>query len=192
MVFIVIDGLDGSGKSTQAKKLVARLRGDGCSVHIRFHPSDDCWAGVRARRYLLSEGRGAHLASAIFYILDVIRSVILSPWWGSDYVVFVRYLIGTAYLPTPLDNFAYAFFASFLPRPRHKLFLDVRPEEAYRRILESRGQMEMFESPDQLRKVGDKARRLAMLHGWTIVDGNLDEGSVGSKIVLEVTGSVHR
>jgi len=192
MVFIVIDGLDASGKSTQAQRLVRHLRDKGHSVHLRFHPSNDSWAGTRARRYLLAEGKNAHFASAMFYIVDVIRSVIRCPWWVPDYVVFVRYLMGTAYLPSPLDRIAYVFFAVLLPKPMHKLYLDVAPERAYRRIMENRDQKEMFESLEQLRKVGSKARRLAMLHGWSIVDGNLKEEDVHSRIFLEVTGSVHR
>jgi thymidylate kinase len=128
----------------------------------------------------------------MFYIVDVIRSVIRCPWWLHDYVVFVRYLMGTAYLPAPLDRIAYVFFAVLLPKPRHKLYLDVTPERAYARILENREQREMFESLEQLRKVGSKARRLAVLHGWSIIDGNLKEEEVHSRILLEVTGSVHR
>ena len=192
MVFIVIDGLDASGKSTQAEMLVRHLRRMGHSVHLRIHPSDDSWAGIRARRYLLAEGKNAHFASAMFYIVDVILSVIRCPWWVPDYVVFVRYLMGTAYLPSPLDRIAYVFFAALLPRPRHKLYLDVAPERAYRRIQESRDRREMFESLEQLVKVGSKARRLAALHGWSIIDGNLQEEDVQSSILLEVTGSVHR
>ncbi len=192
MIFIVIDGLDASGKSTQARRLMRQLRRRGHSVYVRFHPSNDSWAGIRARRYLLAEGRNAHFASAMFYIVDVIRSVIRCPWWLHDYVVFVRYLMGTAYLPAPLDRIAYVFFAVLLPKPKHKLYLDVAPERAYRRILENREQREMFESLEQLWKVDSKARRLAMLHGWSIVDGNLNEELVQSRILLEVTGSVHR
>lgn len=192
MVFIVIDGLDASGKSTQAERLVRHIRRMGHSVHLRFHPSDDSWAGIRARRYLLAEGRNAHFVSAMFYIVDVILSVIRCPWWMPDYVVFVRYLMGTAYLPSPLDRIAYVFFASILPRPRHKLYLDVAPERAFRRIQESRDRREMFESLEQLVKVGSKAKSLATLHGWSIIDGNMNEEDVQSSILLEVTGSVHR
>jgi dTMP kinase len=192
MVFIVIDGLDASGKSTQARRLMRQLRRRGHSVYVRFHPSNDSWAGIRARRYLLAEGRNAHFASAMFFIVDVIRSVIRCPWWLHDYVLFVRYLMGTAYLPSPLDRIAYVFFAVLLPKPTYKLYLDVAPERAYLRILENREQREMFESLEQLRKIGSKARRLALLHGWSVVDGNLKEEEVQSRILLEVTGSVHR
>ena len=184
MVFVVLDGLDASGKSTQAGKLRRHLAGRGKTVYVRIHPSDDCWAGVMTRRFLQSEGRGAHFASAIFYIIDVLRSVVRCPWWLYDYVVFVRYLMGTAYLPDPLNRIAYSFFAAILPRPIHKFFLDVEPQEARRRIVENRSDKEMFESLEQLKKVGGKALSLAQAFGWTIIDANRLEDEVERQILL--------
>lgn len=182
MVFVVFEGLDASGKSTQARGLKEFLSARGRTVYLRFHPSDDCWSGVMARRFLLSQGRSAHFAAAMFYILDVLRSVVASPWWLYDYVVFVRYLMGTAYLPSPLDRFAYHFFEALLPRPHRTFFLEVDPEEAYRRVVDGREEQEMFETPEQLRKIGGKALELAQLNGWTVVDANQSEEEVGSRI----------
>ena len=182
MVFVVIDGLDASGKSTQAERLRDYLERLGKSVYVRIHPSDDSWAGVGTRRFLLSEGRGAHFAAAILYVLDVMRSTIRCPWWLYDYVVFVRYLMGTAYLPPPLHRIAYHFFAALLPRPGFRFFLDVEPEEAHRRIVESRSQLEMFESLEQLREVRWKALSLALMNGWTIIDANRSEEEVEAQI----------
>ncbi len=182
MVFIVLDGLDASGKSTQALRLRAFLAGQGRSVYMRIHPSGDSWAGALTRRFLQSEGRSAHFASAIFYILDVVGSIIRTPWRLYDYVVFVRYLMGTAYLPPPLNRVAYVFFATILPRPRFKFFLDVEPEEARRRIVEGRSELEMFESLEQLRKIGGRALSLARGFRWTIIDGNSPEDDVEVRI----------
>jgi dTMP kinase len=182
-VFIVLDGLDASGKNTQAERLAAALRRRGETVHLRFHPSGDSWTGKGTKRFLLSEGRGAHLASALLYIVDVLRSVVLCPWRRSDHVVFVRYLMGTAYLPRPLDRISYLFFYFVLPKPRHYLFLDVEPEEAHRRIREGRESREMFESLEQLRKIGERALALAGVAGWTIVDANGPEDEVEREIL---------
>ncbi len=182
MVFVVFDGLDASGKSTQALRLRDFLTRQGESVYVRIHPSGDNWAGVLARRFLLSQGRSAHFASAIFYIVDVISSILRCPWWVYNHIVFVRYLMGTAYLPPPLHRILYHFFAAILPRPGYKFYLDVDPEEAHRRILEDRSELEMFESPDQLRKVGAKALYLARMNGWAIIDGNGPREDVEKRI----------
>lgn len=186
MVFIVLDGLDASGKSTQAGRLKRFLTRRGSSVYVRIHPSDDSWVGIRTRKFLLGEGRSAHFASAMFYIADILRSIIRCPWWIYDYVIFVRYLMGTAYLPPPLHRIAYQFFAAFLPRPRFKFYLDVDADEAHRRIVESREKREMFESLLQLMKIGGRALSLARIFRWTIIDANRPEDEVERNIVSEI------
>lgn len=172
LVFIVIDGLDASGKSTQARILRTFLRNQGKTVFLRTHPSDDCFLGVKARRFLYMKGRSAHFAAAVFYLLDVIRSILLYSWRRYDYVIFVRYLMGTAYVPSPLQKIAYHFFASIVPAPDVKFFLNVSPEEAYRRILRMRKRREMFEGLEELKRVRWKALSLALTGKWTIVDAN--------------------
>ena len=187
MVFVVIEGLDGSGKTTQALRLRGWLAKEGHTVHARFHPAGDNWAGRRARRFLLAEGRNAHFAASMFYILDVLRSVLLTPWRVYDYVVYVRYLMGTAYLPPPLDAIAYGFFAIILPKPRITIFLEVDPAEAHRRINEGRDAREMFESIDQLEKIRERALSLARVKSWIIIDANRAEDDVTDLILSILT-----
>ena len=181
-MFVVIEGLDASGKTTQAERLRDGLRRRGLTVFTRFHPSSDCWAGRGARRFLLAEGKSAHFCSAVFYIADVLRSVLLTPWRLYDYVVYVRYLMGTAYLPPPLHIIAHHFFSALLPRPRRTFFLRVDPEEAYRRIKRSRREQEMFESLDQLERINVRASSLARANGWIVIDANRPEEEVEEQI----------
>ena len=154
----------------------------GFSVQIRIHPSNDNWFGKHGRRFLLSNGRSAHLASAIFYIIDVVRSILTSPWRRVHYIIYVRYLMGTAYLPTPLDRILYLFFEFLLPDPDVKIYLKVSPGEAYKRIKENRSEQEMFESMEQLEKIGKKVKRLALLHDWIILDANQNEDLIEDNI----------
>lgn len=172
VVFIVIDGLDASGKSTQALKLREFLNNHGKSVYLRFHPSSDNFLGLRAKQFLYSNRKSTHFAAAFFYMFDVIRSILLCSWRRYDYVVFVRYLMGTAYLPSPLHVICYQFFASIVPTSSFMFFLDVRPDEAYRRIRQTRKTLEMFESPEELTEIRHKALCLALTHNWIIVDAN--------------------
>ncbi len=72
-MFIIIDGLDGSGKSTQAMRLLRFLRNNGKTVFLRIHPSNDNFFGKNAKKFLYSEGINAHFVSAIFYMLYVFR-----------------------------------------------------------------------------------------------------------------------
>jgi thymidylate kinase len=58
MVLVVIDGLDASGKSTQAIALCDFLRGKrGKTVLVRFHPSSDSFFGARANVFSMKVGR---------------------------------------------------------------------------------------------------------------------------------------
>ena len=172
LVLVVIDGLDASGKSTQVVKLCDFLRDRGESVCLRFHPSDDNFLGVETKKFLYLRGKNAHLAAAFFYMLDVVRSILLYSWRNYDYVIFVRYLMGTSYLPSPLFVIAYYFFASFVPMSDFMFFLDVTPKEAYRRILQTRKRQEMFENPQELELIRRRALSLALRGKWTIINAN--------------------
>ena len=169
---MIIDGLDGCGKSTQADLMLQSIRRADKTAWLRVHPEKDNWFGLQARRFLYSEGKSAHFASALFYMLDVIRSVLLYSWRKADFVIFVRYFMGTAYLPSPLDTVAYNFFTSVLPKSNNMFFLDVSPEEAASRIAKDRRQTEMFESLNALRKIRAKALALTRFSKWTIIDSN--------------------
>ena len=183
MTLIVIDGLDGSGKSTQAQFVLRSLEERGKTVCLRVHPEKDNFFGVKAREFLHSRGKSAHFASALFYMIDVIRSILLYSWRKSDYVVFVRYLMGTAYLPAPLYKVAYHFFALVVPKSDMMIFLDVSPEEAASRITQSRVEKEMFEDIDALSKVRAKALSLTFLDKWTIVNSNHSATEVAATIM---------
>lgn len=172
-MFIVIDGLDGSGKSTQAKLLCKKITQRGKSYILRAHPSEDNFFGRLGRGYLLVDSHKAKIAASLFYMLDVVRSIIVYGWRKADYLVFIRYLMGTAYLPLPFHKLAYLFFYALVPRSNYMFFIDVSPEEAHRRI-EKRpeGIKEVFESLEKLKEVREKAKSLVSSGGWIVLNGD--------------------
>jgi dTMP kinase len=180
---IVIDGLDAAGKSTQALGLYEYLRRSGKTVFLRVHPSNDNFAGVKARTFLYAKGKDAHFASAFFYMLDVVRSILLYSWREYDYLIFVRYLMGTAYLPAPLHWVAFHLFTLIVPTSDLMFFLDVSPDEASRRIDQKRGRREMFENLEQLKRIRRKALSLALIGRWIIIDANKPIRTVQKEIV---------
>lgn len=126
----------------------------------------------------------------MFYMVDVIRSVLFYSWRRVDYIIFVRYFMGTAYLPKPLHTIGYNFFTKVLPKSKHMYFLDVTPEEAATRIKENRMETEMFESYAALKKVRAKALSLTRFNSWTVIDGNKPAQEVASKIEASVLNAV--
>jgi len=179
---VIIDGLDGCGKSTQAHLMLQSLKKMNKTACLRVHPEIDNWFGLKARAYLYSKGKSAHFASALFYMADVIHSILLYSWRDADFVIFVRYLMGTAYLPSPLDTVAYNFFASVVPKSNSMFFLDVNPEEAASRIAKNRKQTEMFENLGALKKVRAKALSLTRFDKWIIIDSNKPALEVASAL----------
>ena len=139
------------------------------TVCLRVHPESDNWFGRKARAFLYSEGKSAHFASALFYMVDVIRSILLYSWRKTDYVVFVRYLMGTAYLPSPLHTLGYNLFSKIVPKSKNMFFL-MTPVAA--RIQNNRSDIEMFENLSSLKKVRKKALSLTRFDNWVILDSN--------------------
>ena len=156
------------------------------TAFLRVHPETDNWFGRQARAFLCSKGKSAHFTSALFYMVDVIRSILVFSWRRVDFVIFVRYLMGTAYLPSPLDVFAYNFFSSVVPKSNTMFFLDVNPAEAAARIAKGRKETEMFESLDALERVRIKALSLARFDRWTIVDSNKPIAEIASELKTDL------
>jgi dTMP kinase len=169
MRFIVVDGLDGSGKDTQAKLISEKYLANGESVIIRSHPSDDNPYGIKAKKALLGHGKINHIMASVYYALDVIRSVRMYKE-SADTVIMVRYLMGVAYLPMPVASLLYKFFITVLPTSKYMFFLDVETEILMKR-LSTRSEKEMFENPEDLLKVRTKALKLS--EGWHIINNGL-------------------
>ena len=75
MKFIVIDGLDGSGKDTQIDLIAKYYKSQGKKVVVRSHPCDDNRYGRKSRQALLGTGKINHIKATIYFGLDAIRSV---------------------------------------------------------------------------------------------------------------------
>jgi dTMP kinase len=169
MRFIVIDGLDGAGKDTQAFMLKDYLQGKGERVILRIHPSQDNGFGRISKKALMRGGKLQRILATLFYGLDVVRSVLLY-CHGKDTVIFVRYTMACAYLPRPLIKPVYTIVNALLPKSDEMLFLDVTPEEALRRVRNRGEAQEMFETLPHMEKA--RARAMLIAGNWKIVDGN--------------------
>jgi dTMP kinase len=168
MRLIIIDGLDGVGKDTHARLIKKRYEEKGERVIIRSHPESDNFYGKKAKKALLGKGKINKFRAAVFYMLDVQRSV--KKYYGKkdyDTLIMVRYLMGTAYLSPRLSKIAYRFFAGFVPTSKYMFFLDASPDKLLERVKE-REEKEMFETLDELANVRKKA--LALAENWNIVD----------------------
>ncbi len=167
---IAVDGLDGSGKNTHASCIRDIMERNGEVVIIRSHPSMGR-LGRASKSALQGEGHVARFLATIFYTLDVLVSV---RWYNKRAdctVIFVRYILGTAYLPRRLAPYGYRLFRNMLPFPDLALFIDIDPEIAIRRIEERDHTREMFETKEKLDKVRRTVGRL-IGDEWIVVDNS--------------------
>ncbi|MDW5562658.1 MAG: thymidylate kinase [Methanomassiliicoccus sp.] len=174
--WIVVDGLDGSGKSTVARWIKEHYEARGDRVYVQVHPSDRR-AGRMSRRALQERGPIMFVISTAFYVLDVLISVakIRTEYEKYDDLVFVRYLMGTAYLPKRFARQGYDVFAKVLPVPERLLLVDIDPEKALHRIAQRDDREEMFENLPALNKGREKI--LMLSEGWRVLNNNGDEAS---------------
>ncbi|MCU0852662.1 MAG: thymidylate kinase [Thermoplasmata archaeon] len=172
MTLIVVDGLDGCGKDTHAIRIRKLMEIEGKSVRVVSHPSNRFF-GRLSKRSLQASGPMARLFATAFFIVDVLGTVRAYKRAPEEDYIFVRYLLGAAYLPRALAPAGYAFFRRVLPFPDFALFIDIRPDVAQRRIA-ARGHLpEMFETPQKLAAVREIAKGLTR-SDWVTVDNSID------------------
>jgi len=170
--FIAVDGLDGCGKDTHAARLRQLLEKRGERTTIISHPSSRR-LGRLAKRSLQGRGKLARLGATLFYIADVLASVRWLKRQNEGTVIFVRYLMGAAYLPEPLAPIGYRFFRNLLRFPDIAIFIDIEPEVALRRIQKRDHRREMFEDLEKLRSVRVVAKSL-LADEWVVIDNSID------------------
>ena len=184
MRFIVVDGLDGVGKDTHAYIIKERYEKKGEKVIIRSHPESDNFFGKKAKKALVGEGKINQVKASMYYMLDVLRSI--RKYYQKkdcDTLIMVRYLVGTAYLPSFLSKIIYKFFYNFVPTSEYMFFLDASPEELVKRV-EKRETKEMFETFDKFKKVRKKS--LILVKNWNIIKtkGSIEDTALQIEKVL--------
>jgi dTMP kinase len=156
--FIVFEGIDGTGKSTQLSLLADYLRGMGVPLLKTREPSDGTYGKKIREMYgnrnnysleeelsLFVKDRKEHVAEVITPALNTGKTVLCD-----------RYYFSTAAYQGAAGGVIEQIFSanSFAPEPDIVLLLKMKPEESVRRIRELRSeQLNDFEQLDQLSKV---------------------------------------
>ena len=171
--FIAIDGLDGSGKDTQARKIKEKYEKEG-TVIIRSHPTSDNFFGRHSKSALEKKGKLNKVIATLCYGGDAIRSVI--KYYGKyDTVIFVRYTLAVSYLSKSISVPVYKLVCFLLPVSEYFFYLDVSPKELVKRVKSRNEKEEMFENYDDFVKVRQKAE--PVLYNWHVIpaDDSPDE-----------------
>lgn len=196
---IVIEGLDGAGTTTQARRLVAHL---GDRAHLTREPSDgpigklirELLAGGHALAdaaisqgtfgLLFAADRLDHLQREVEPALAAGKLVVSDRWYHSS----------LAYQGTGADRDWITQLNSRARRPELTIFLQVRPEVAAARRAAAKRNEELFEAIEMQRAVEAGYRATISELGAAgehieILDGELPEDQVFALILALVTAA---
>lgn len=162
--FIVFEGLDGSGTTTQVKVLVSRLEENGVRAHSTAEPTDGP-IGTMVRDALHKRTPLENTTLAYLYAADrhehlwgqrsSITSNLSNGLVVSDRYIFSSLAYQTIHAP---ERLVHALNAPF-PYPEHLIFIDVTPELAEERRA-SRADPDIFEHLEFQRQVAERYERV--------------------------------
>lgn len=172
--FLVIEGLDGSGQTTQVKLLADKLRSVGYHVVATKEPTDNLIGGL-IRGALTKEWALSSLALQLLYAADRghhLQRVIIPALEKEQIVISDRYIYSSlAYGSLELKiNWLKQINSQFL-RPAAAFYLRVRPEVALGRIRQSRSKTELFEHRQTLEHVAGVYEQLCHDGSLQLIDG---------------------
>jgi len=152
---IVFEGIDGSGKSTQAQRFAARMCSEGIPCHATTEPTDRP-IGKLLRQLLtgqppMDERVMARLFAAdrLDHVLNSENGLLKKSQAGTHIVSDRHYLSSYAYqsVHMPLEEIIQINEASVqLLRPACHVFINISPETALTRLRKRQGRPEVYET----------------------------------------------
>ena len=196
--FIALEGIDGSGKSTQAKLLSQRLANLGHKVYETCEPTKGP-IGTMIRNILTGQTKadervvaGLFVADRLDHLLNEANGIVKKLEAGYTVITDRYYFSSYAYNGTQTDLDwvikANAMSARIL-KPDVNIFIDVSPETAMQR-LKNRHTIELYETLENLKKV--KATyfaafsKLKQEEKVSIINGNRSIEAISNDIWNEV------
>ena len=160
--FIVFEGIDGAGKSTQVSLLVKKLGELGCDVHLTAEPTE-LESGKALRRALSGKDKKSECEMATMFVLDRIahntdkENGIIPLCEQGKTVISDRYYYSTLAYQGHTTNYEWVKSMNLLcPEIKHPdicIYLDLLPEQSLARIKSRGEQAEIYENIEKLTKV---------------------------------------
>lgn len=185
---IAFEGLDQSGKQTQAETLRDRLKEDGRKARLVSFPDYGTSIGEEIARALQGEREYGPDVMQLLYIANRYeRKPDLLRWLeGGLMLVCDRYMASSiAYGEAfGLDPAWLTEMQKFLPAPLVTILLDIAPETAVARKSVDRDRYERDLA--LLARVRESYRRQAAEGGWVVIDGERSKAEIAADVLTAV------
>lgn len=193
--FIAFEGIDGSGKSTQVRKLTEELRKRNIPVMETFEPSSGP-VGSMTRQILTGRmSADPRVIAAMFaadrldHLLNETNGVVKQIEAGKCVISDRYYFSSYAYhsVDVPMDwVISMNEESAKILRPDLNIFIDISADEAMERITKNRTHTELFEQKSRLEQVRENYRKAFDLmknqEKIMIIDGSRSEEEIAKEI----------
>ena len=187
-LLIAFEGLDQSGKQTQAELLRDRLKEDGHKARLVSFPDYATSIGEEIARALQGEREYGPDVMQLLYIANRYeRKQDLHRWLdGGLILVADRYTASSiAYGEAQgLDAAWLAGIQKFLPPAQLTIVLDIAPETAVQRKAVDRDRYERDLAMQA--RVRESYQRQAKADGWIVLDGERPQAAIAADVVSAV------
>ena len=191
---IAFEGLDQSGKQTQAELLRDRLKQDGHKSRLVSFPDYATSIGEELARALQGEREYGPDVMQLLYIANRYeRKADLHRWLdGGLMLVCDRYVASSVAYGEAfgLDAAWLTELQKFLPAPSLTIVLDIAPETAVTRKAVDRDRYERDLALQS--RVRESYRRQAVAEGWVMLDGERARDVVAADVFSAVTARLAR
>ena len=166
-LFIVFDGMDGTGKTTQMRLLCDRLAAEGVETVLTAEPTDSP-DGRALRRALSGKEPANNSRLATLFLLDRIgHNAEIDGWLSAGKTVISdRYYYASMAYQGQGENFQWVADMNLncphVRRPDGCILLDMAPEDSMARIHVGRSadELEIYETVAQQEKIRDRFKRV--------------------------------
>ena len=186
--FIVIEGLDGSGSSTQVMRVANFLKERNEKIHITKEPTNSLIGGLirgqltgdwksspECLQLLFAADRAHHLEKEIIPLLKKGINIISDRYFFSTIAFGSTEIKDKKWLIEINDRFLL---------PDLTILVKVSPKVCIERIKESRFQIELFEKEKKLQETWDNYKKLAKeFDNVEIINGEREVGEISYEII---------